>query len=142
MGFYATRWLREARDNINAYSEQVAGKNPSGGGEFEKVATAVENSIKAALIESLGSIPQDCDHKRFVAICQTTGVWEVLPPVLRNLVQEVESFRTGTPCVTRGSAGSSPEQLQKYSFIARRLIDYMEDHVIGNDSVLKRLKVA
>jgi hypothetical protein len=142
MGFYATRWLREARDNINAYSEQVAGTNPSGGGEFEKVARAVENSIKAALIERHGSIPQDCDHKRFVAICQTTGVWEVLPPVLRNLVQEVESYRTGTPCDMRGSTGSSPEQLQKYSFIARRLIDYMEDHVIGNDSVLKRLKVA
>ena len=142
MGFYATRWLREARENINACSEQVAGTNPSDGGEFEKVATAVENSIKAALIESHGSIPQDCDHKRFVAICQTTGVWEVLPPVLRNLVQEVESYRTGTQCDMRGSAGSSPEQLQKYSFIARRLIDYMEHHVIGNDSVLKRLKVA
>jgi len=37
---------------------------------------------------------------------------------------------------------SSAEQLQRYFFVARRLIDYMEFHVIGNDSVLKRLKVA
>jgi hypothetical protein len=142
MGFYATRWLREARDNINACSEHLAGTNLSGDGEFEKVATAVENSIKAALIECHGSIPQECDHTRFVSMCQTTGVWEVLPPVMRTLVQEVESYRVGKPSDMRGPALSSPEQLQKYSFIARRLIDYMEDHVIGNDSILKRLKVA
>ena len=142
MGFYATRWLREARDNINAYSEQLAGTNRPSGGEFDKVATAVENSIKAALVESHGSIPQGYDDKGFVSICQTTGVWEVLPPVLKNLVQEAESYRTGKQCNMRVSAVSSREQLQKYSFIARRLIDYMEDHVIGNDSVLKRLNVA
>jgi len=31
--------------------------------------------------------------------------------------------------------------VQRYFSVARRLIDYMEYHVIGNDSVLKRLKV-
>jgi hypothetical protein len=57
-------------------------------------------------------------------------------------VKEVESYRTVNASAASGSATSSPEQLQKYFFIARRLIDYMEYHVIGNDSVLKRLKVA
>jgi len=60
-----------------------------------------------------------------------------------GLVQEVESYRSTKNVVSQ----PLQERLlrKNYSaifFIARRLIDYMEFHVIGNDSVLKRLKVA
>jgi len=70
-----------------------------------------------------------------------------LPPALRGLVQEIESYRSTDVVVAKAppdvaSEESSAEKLQRYFFVARRLIDYMEFHVIGNDSVLKRLKVA
>ena len=139
MGFYADSWLREARDRVGAYAEQPSVGNTWGIPDFEKISDAVEKAIKAALVERHGSIPSQYDHNKLVALCQTTGVWDVLPPALKSLVEEVESYRTIN---TSGSATSSPEQLQRYFFIARRLIDYMEYHVIGNDSVLKRLKVA
>jgi hypothetical protein len=139
MGFYADSWLREARDRVGAYAEQPSVENTWGIPDFEKISDAVEKAIKAALVERHGSIPSQYDHNKLVSLCQTTGVWDVLPPALKSLVEEVESYRTIN---TSGSATSSPEQLQRYFFIARRLIDYMEYHVIGNDSVLKRLKVA
>jgi HEPN domain-containing protein len=142
MGFYADPWLREARDRINAYSQQFPGTIHSSTSGFEKVSEAVEKAIKAALVERHGSIPQRYDHNKLVSLCQTTGVWEVLPPALRSLVQEVESYHTACCGETLEDIVSSPEQLQKYFFSARRLIDYMEDHVIGNDSVLRRLQVA
>jgi hypothetical protein len=83
------------------------------------------------------------DHSQLVSICQTTGVWDVLPPALKGLVQEVESYRSTNVALSQPSSDeTSSEQLQRYFFVARRLIDYMEFHVIGNDSVLKRLKVA
>jgi hypothetical protein len=81
-------------------------------------------------------------------MCRSTGVWEILPPALRGLVEEIESYRSkkaaavSDPMSSELADQSSAEQLQRYFFVARRLIDYMEFHVIGNDSVLKRLKVA
>jgi HEPN domain-containing protein len=141
MGFYADSWLREARDKVGAYVEQPPGGNSWSISDFEKISDAVEKAIKAALVERHGSIPSQHDHDKLVFLCQTTGVWDVLPPALRGLVKEVESYRKVNASDAPGSVTSSPEQLQKYFFIARRLIDYMEYHVIGNDSVLKRLKV-
>ena len=60
--------------------------------------------------------------------------------VARGLVQEVQSFRArNSPAPVQHS---STEQLQRYFVVARGLIDYMEFHVIGNDSILKRLTVS
>jgi len=145
MGFYAEPWLREARDRVRTLPHEAAER----GGEsadFNQLAEAVEKAIKAALIESHGSLPEEHDHSQLVSICQSTGVWDVLPPALRGLVQEIESYRAADiPSLNPAAAPddeSSAKKLQRYFFVARRLIDYMEFHVIGNDSVLKRLKVA
>jgi len=141
MGFYAEPWLREARDRIRSLPD-IASED-FGPDDFDKLAEAVEKAIKAALIENHGSLPTEHDHSKLVSICQTTGVWDVLPPALKGLVQEVESYRSTNDTVSPpGSGESSLQELQRYFFIARRLIDYMEFHVIGNDSVLKRLQVA
>jgi HEPN domain-containing protein len=138
MGFYAEPWLREARDRINSFANDAVGR-----AEFDKLAEAVDKAIKAALIENHGSLPQQHDHSKLVSICESTGVWDILPPALKGLVQEVEVYSsTKTASGQPDSNESSAAQLQRYFFVARRLIDYMEYHVIGNDSVLKRLKVA
>ena len=146
MGFYAEPWLREARDRIKAMPDDVAGQR-SAPADFDKLADAVEKAIKAALIENHGSLPEQHDHSQLVSICQSTGVWDILPPALRGLVQEIESYRSTKATILEASFDvsseeSSAQKLQRYFFVARRLIDYMEFHVIGNDSVLKRLKVA
>jgi HEPN domain-containing protein len=146
MGFYAEPWLREARDRIKAMPDDVAGQS-SASADFDKLADAVEKAIKAALIENHGSLPEQHDHSQLVSICQSTGVWDILPPALRGLVQEIESYRSTKTTIIEASFDvsseeSSAQKLQRYFFVARRLIDYMEFHVIGNDSVLKRLKVA
>ena len=141
MGFYAEPWLREARNRIDSFPTQHSGQEV-GQPEFEKLAEAVDKAIKAALVESHGSLPQQLDHGKLVSICEATGVWDILPPALKGLVQEVESYQSTTTSTDLPSYPSSSEQLKRYFFVARRLIDYMEFHVIGNDSVLKRLKVA
>lgn len=147
MGFYAEPWLREARDKIRSVPEEMAGQK-SAASDFDKLADAVEKAIKAALIENHGSLPRQHDHSQLVSMCRSTGVWEILPPALRGLVEEIESYRSkkaaavSDPMSSELADQSSAEQLQRYFFVARRLIDYMEFHVIGNDSVLKRLKVA
>ena len=142
MGFYADSWLREARARVGKYPEQPTGGNYWNTTDFEKISEAIEKAIKAALVECHGSIPRQYDHNKLVSLCQTTGVWDVLPPALKSLVVEVESYRAANASAAAGSVTSSPEQLQRYFVIARRLIDYMEYHVIGNDSVLRRLKIA
>jgi HEPN domain-containing protein len=143
MSYYADPWLREARDRVSSGPGQVLESGLSFS-EFDRLADAVEKAIKAALIENHGSIPQEHNHKQLVALCQSTGVWDILPPALKNLVQEVESYRLTDAAELPGSTDSpsSPDAMQRYFSVARRLIDYMEYHVIGNDSVLKRLKVA
>jgi HEPN domain-containing protein len=147
MGFYAEPWLREARDKIRLVPEEISGQHAAAS-DFDKLADAVEKAIKAALIENHGSLPRQHDHSHLVSMCQSTGVWEILPPALQGLVQEIESYRSkkaaaaSTPISSGSTDHSSAEKLQRYFFVARRLIDYMEFHVIGNDSVLKRLKVA
>ena len=141
MGFYADPWLKEARNRIDSFPKESVSQSP-GQAEFDKLAEAVDKAIKAALIESHGSLPQQHNHARLVSICESTGVWDILPPALKALVQEVESYHLSKTAATGGSEASSSEQLQQYFIVARRLIDYMEFHVIGNDSVLKRLKVA
>ena len=142
MSFYAEPWLREARNKIETFSTQY-GSDKVVQAEFDKLAEAVDKAIKAALVESHGSLPQQLDHGKLVSICESTGVWDILPPALKGLVQEVESYQsTKITSAESPSNPSSSEQLKRYFFVARRLIDYMEFHVIGNDSVLKRLKVA
>lgn len=142
MGFYAEPWLREARDRINSLPNEKSGNNV-GQAEFDKLADAVDKAIKAALIENHGSLPQQLDHSKLVTVCEATGVWDILPPALKCLVEEVESYRSKKLASSDSASGeSSAQELQRYFFVARRLIDYMEFHVIGNDSVLKRLKVA
>ena len=142
MGFYAEPWLREARDHIKSVPIQTAGTQAVPG-DFDKLADAVEKAIKAALVEHSGTIPQKLESQNLVFICQSTGVWDILPPALRGLVQEVASLRSNSSASSQLSrSDSSVAQLQRYFDIARGLIDYMEFHVIGNDSVLKRLKVA
>lgn len=139
MGVFAEPWLREARDHIKLVPDDTPDKknHPV---QFDKLAEAVEKAIKAALVENHGSVPRQLDHQNLVSICRETGVWDVLPPALRGLVQEVQSFRaTSNPAPIQQS---SADQLQRYFIVARGLIDYMEFHVIGNDSVLKRLTVA
>ncbi len=138
MGVFAEPWLREARDHIKLVSDNTAERknNPV---QFDKLAEAVEKAIKAALVENHGSVPRQLDHHNLVSICQATGVWDVLPPALRGLVQEVQSFRATN--ISSQVQESSAEQLQRYFIVARGLIDYMEFHIIGNDSVLKRLTV-
>lgn len=141
MSFYADPWLREARNRIDSFPKD-SDACYQGQAEFEKLAEAVDKAIKAALIESHGSLPEQHDHGKLVSICESTGVWDILPPALKALVQEVETYRLSNIRSAEDAGYSSSEQLQRYFFIARRLIDYMEFHVIGNDSVLKRLKVA
>ena len=144
MGLYSDAWLREARNRINSQPNQAAPTQALTAQDFDKLADAVEKAIKAALIESHGSIPEKHDHKKLVPICQSTGVWDVLPPALKNLVKEIDSYQTTIETEAASSHGTaaSPEKLQRYFSIAHRLIDYMEYHVIGNDSVLRRLRVA
>ena len=142
MGFYAETWLREARDHIKSVPIHTEG-TLAVSGDFDKLADAVEKAIKAALVETSGTIPQQLESQNLVSMCQATGVWDILPPALKGLVQEVSSLRSANTASSQLSRGSSSTmQLQRYFQIARGLIDYMEFHVIGNDSVLKRLKVA
>ena len=142
MGFYAEPWLREARDHIKSVPIHTEG-TLAVPGDFDKLADAVEKAIKAALVETSGTIPQQLESQNLVSMCQATGVWDILPPALRGLVQEVSSLRSANTASSQLSRGSSSTiQLQRYFQVARGLIDYMEFHVIGNDSVLKRLKVA
>jgi HEPN domain-containing protein len=143
MGFFSEPWLREARDRIKSLRESDASGAPARPEDFNRLAEAVEKAIKAALIENHGSLPSEHNHSKLVSLCQTTGVWDVLPPALKGLVQEVESYRAKDFAASQPSPGETEaKQLRRYFFVARRLIDYMEFHVIGNDSVLKRLKVA
>ena len=142
MGFYAEPWLREARDHIKSVPDRT-GSTLTETGDIDKLADAVEKAIKAAIIENNGRMPQQLENQSLVSICQTTGVWDVLPPALKGLVQEVSSLRSASASLSQRLTGDhSSAQLQRYFQIARGLIDYMEFHVIGNDSVLKRLKVA
>lgn len=143
MGLHGDAWLREARDRIKpSFAKSVESQGLSA--DFDQLADAIEKAIKAALIENHGSIPAKHDHQKLVAICQNTGVWDVLPPALQTLVQEVESYRSAMEMNAQDSAdaASMRVELGEYFDVTRRLIDYMEYHVIGNDSVLRRLKVA
>ena len=142
MSFYADPLLREAREKVRSLPSQAVTAN-SVRPNFDQLAEAVERAIRAALVENHGNVPQQLNHDELVSTCRSTGVWDVLPPALKGLIQEVESYRSNNVNPSSQSIDrDSSEQLQKYFIVARRLIDYVEFHVIGNDSVLKRLKVA
>lgn len=139
MGLFADPWLRDAREKIKSLPEEPSVANEWSSAVSDKLADAVEKAIKAALVENRGSIPQKYNHAKLVSLCQATGVWDVLPPALKHLVQEVEYYRIANDGLAQPSSGR--DKLREYFAVARRLIDYMEYHVIGNDSVLRRLKV-
>ena len=144
MGLHGDALLREARDRVKPLPQQSAGSDDATPTNFNQLADAVEKAIKAALIENHGSLPAKHDHQKLVAICQSTGVWDILPPALQTLVQEVEIYRAAALKNTQNSAdaASKREEFKKYFAVTRRLFDYMEYHEIVNDSVLRRLRVA
>src|SRR5687768_3374344 len=119
MGFYAEPYLREARDRIKSSSAQTGSTNTELG-DFNQIADAVEKAIKAALVENSGSIPQKLESQNLVSICQTTGVWDVLPPALRGLVQDVATLRsTANRSPESLKTNNSSAQLKRYYQIAR-----------------------
>ncbi|MGH7828268.1 MAG: hypothetical protein ACREQ7_24195 [Candidatus Binatia bacterium] len=140
MRLFADSWLKEARHGISS-CRTIIEADPPGRADLRKLADATEKAIKAALIESNGTIPQRYEDYQLVATCQKTGLWDVLPPTLKSFVQEVEPYN-------RGDAGDSNTNLtyaapfEKYFCMAPMFVDYIEQHVIGNHSVLKRLTVA
>lgn len=140
MRLFADSWLKEARIRISS-CQKAADANRPDPADLQKLADATEKAIKAALIESHGTIPQQYSHYELVATCQKTGLWDVLPPTLRKFVQEVEPY-------SRSDGGDSSAALnyaagfEKYFSVAPTFVDYIEQHVIGNNSVLKRLTVA
>jgi HEPN domain-containing protein len=144
MGFYADAWLHEARNRINIQPDQLTAIEDFTAEDLANLTEAVEKAIKAALIENYGSIPQKHDHKKLVVICQSTGIWDVLPPALKDLVQEIDSYDVGpgAEAVSSKFNAASVDKLQRYLSLTHRLIDYIEHHVIGNDSVLRRLRVS
>ena len=93
MGLHGDALLREARDTMKPVPVHSAKSDDAVPTNFNQLADAVEKAIKAALIENHGSLPAKHDHQKLVTICQNTGVWDVLPPALRTLVQEVEIHR-------------------------------------------------
>jgi hypothetical protein len=130
MSFYESAVARGKRKN-QILPNQTAAPSPDSP-DFGQLAEAVEKAIKAALIESHGSLPQQHDHDKLVSICQSTGVWDVLPPALRGLIKEVDAYRsTSSRPNSQASVESSREQIQNTYYIYN---DYMEFHVIGNDS--------
>jgi hypothetical protein len=140
MRVFADSWLREARTYISSCRQPADnGKSPRAA-DLQRLADATDKAIKAALIESNGTIPQQYDHRRLVATCQSSGLWDVLPPTLKNFVQEVEPYSGA------GAAGSNETRYgigcEKYFSVAPKFVDYIEQHVLGNNSVLKRLTVA
>src|SRR5438093_13419509 len=126
MSFYADPWLREARNSVNSGPDQASATSGLSSPEFDKLAEAVEKAIKAALIENHSSIPQQHNHKKLVALCETTSVWDILPPALKNLVQEVETYRLTYAHHTDGCVVhfSCSEQVQRYISYTRMLIDF------------------
>jgi hypothetical protein len=138
MSFYADSWLRQARESVSSGPDQSPSARQLG-----KVADAVEKAIKAVLIENRGSIPPQRNHQTLADLCQTTGLWDVLPPAFKRLVEDAEFYRLKNTAEPDEAVAAvlSAQQMAGYFLVTRRLIDYMEHHVIGNDSVLKRLKV-
>jgi len=137
MQLFADSWLREARDRISSCQPAIGAGAPTPA-DLETLADAAEKAIKAALIECHGSIPDQYNADRLVTTCQKTGLWDVLPPALRKFVQGVDhSAFTNTSELKTAQA-----PIDSYFCIAPRFIDYIEQHVIGNHSVLKRLSVA
>jgi hypothetical protein len=138
MGMLADSWLKEARAQINS-CQNLATHHPDPA-DMKKLANAALTAVKAVVMESHGEIPQQYHDPKLVTLCQKTGVWDVLPPVLKNFVQEIEPYgganggAASAPTVTSGA-------LQKCFSVAPRFVDYIEQHVIGNDSVLSRLTV-
>jgi hypothetical protein len=140
MRLFADSWLKEARIRISSFQKAVDANRP-GPADLQKLADATEKAINAALIESHGTIPQQYSHYELVATCQKTGLWDVLPPTLRKFVEEVEPYRRAdgadSNALSMYAAG-----FEKYFAVAPTFVDYIEQHVIGNNSVLKRLTVA
>ena len=140
MRLFADSWLKEARIRISSCQTATDAHSP-GAQDLQKIADATEKAIKAALIESHGTIPRQYNNYQLVTTCQKTGLWDVLPPALKNFVQEVEPYTKADA----GDSNSTPAyaaRFEKYFSLAPRFVDYIEQHVIGNDSVLKRLTVA
>jgi hypothetical protein len=137
MQVFADSWLKEARSHISSCRNPSVNADPPGPSDLQKIAEATEKAIKAALIESHGTIPRQYTHHKLVATCQVTGLWDVLPPTLKNFVREVEPYSTVSSNRTPYASGS-----EKCFSVAPKFIDYIEQHVIGNNSVLKRLNVA
>jgi hypothetical protein len=140
MALFADSWLKEARTHISSWQNRPVSADPPGPGDLHKIAEATAKAIKAALVERRGAIPHQYNHHKLVATCQATGLWDVLPPMLKAFVQEVEPYNHAGGLSSNGKPYSVGHE--KYFSVAPKFIDYIEQHVIGNNSVLKRLNVA
>jgi hypothetical protein len=138
----AAQWIKESRTNLESVKAKFARMNSMTPQSCRDFLLAHELAIKAVVIEKGGALP---NADKLTRICELIGLWNVVPPKLRNYISEVDVC--GSEALNTGKIGhqdpgsSSVEQWKNRLEVAPKFVFFIENQVIGNPSLLKGISV-
>lgn len=135
-------WLYEGREFLGNAEDKFAKASSLNAGAVENLVKAYEYGIKAPIVETHGCVPVSFQNHRLISLCQSGGLWSLLPVHLQDAIREIEPFY---PCY-RGKlayetlvSSSTPGQWGGRIKAANQFLDFIEKRVVCDSVTFNRL---
>jgi hypothetical protein len=137
---HASRWFHQAKTNLASLSADLSQTESVSDLSYKDFHMAHALAINGVIAAKGGSIPGQ--HK-LVSICQSIGLWPVMPPKLQEHLIAIDCFVD--PVETGGQASAASltvDELKERLQIAPKFLFFMENHVASNPLILGGLTVS
>jgi hypothetical protein len=135
-------WLHEVSTDLDEVKQGFTKAGFMTGGNCERLFKAYEKTVKAPVVEKFGSVPRRFRTHELSTLCQSYGLWPILPAKLKAAITGIEPFYPVYPnelgYITIISSSSVAEWGNRIT-VAIELLDHIEKNVICDSVAFSRL---
>jgi hypothetical protein len=137
-------WLHEARTDLAEVDQAVTKSGSMTGGNCERLFKVYEKAVKAPVVEKFHSVPGSYQTHDLSKLCQSYGLWTMLPVNLQSGITDIAPFY---PVYPREAAyntlvsSSSVSVWENRIAVATELLNYVEKNVICDTVAFAKLKL-
>jgi hypothetical protein len=143
MRLETSEWIREARVAIESAHREFTACSSFTAPACENLFTGVEKAAKTLVYEQYGHIPRSFHHHKLTTLCQSAGLWGLLPTNLQSFVLSMARFgpQTRYPSTPeyRLLLASTGIDWARGIQEARELVDIVDNHVTAISSSAPKL---
>jgi hypothetical protein len=136
------RWLHEARIDLAEVQQDFTRAGSMTGGNCERLFKVYEKTVKAPIVDKFGSVPRSFHTHGLSTLCQSYGLWPLLPAQLKSAITDIEPFYPVYPNETAYTTLVSSSSVSDWGnriTAATEFLDHLEKHIICDSVAFGKL---